>query len=141
MEENTALSNEAEQRYATMASKVGTVKNNIFALAKDIGDILSPYVIKAADLFNSLIDRMSGMSKHTKIAMVVIAALAAAIGPLLVAGGFFIGFLGSTATGLGKLKSWWVIKMAKVRVYCFNRSRWVNHWYFSVNSCRYFHCL
>ncbi|MGG0284131.1 phage tail tape measure protein [Peribacillus butanolivorans] len=102
-EENTALSNEAEQRYATMASKLGTVKNNIFALAKDIGDILSPYVIKAADLFNSLIDRMSGMSKHTKIAMVVIAALAAAIGPLLVAGGFFIGFLGSTATGLGKL--------------------------------------
>ncbi|MED3687284.1 phage tail tape measure protein [Peribacillus butanolivorans] len=102
-EENTALSNEAEQRYATMASKLGTVKNNIFALAKDIGDILSPYVIKAADLFNSLIDKMSGMSKHTKIAMVVIAALAAAIGPLLVAGGFFIGFLGSTATGLGKL--------------------------------------
>ncbi|WP_349730455.1 phage tail tape measure protein [Peribacillus frigoritolerans] len=102
-EENTALSNEAEQRYATMASKLGTVKNNIFAFAKDIGDILSPYVIKAADSFNGLIEKMSGMSKNTKIAMVVIAALAAAIGPLLVAGGFFIGFLGSTATGLGKL--------------------------------------
>ncbi|MGE6379924.1 phage tail tape measure protein [Peribacillus muralis] len=101
--ENTALSDEAAQRYETMASKLSMVKNNIFAFAKDIGDILTPYVIKAADLFNSLIERMSGMSKHTKIAMVVIAALAAAIGPLLVAGGFFIGFLGSTATGLGKL--------------------------------------
>lgn len=102
-EENTALSNEAEQRYATMASKLATVKNNIFALAKDIGDILSPYVIKAADLFNGLIEKMSGMSKQGKIAMVVLGAIVAAIGPLLVAGGMFISFLGNTATGLGKL--------------------------------------
>ncbi|MED3710036.1 phage tail tape measure protein [Peribacillus frigoritolerans] len=101
--DNTALSNEAEQRYATMASKLATVKNNIFALAKDIGDILSPYVIKAADLFNGLIEKMSGMSKQGKIAMVVLGAIVAAIGPLLVAGGMFIGILGHTATGLGKL--------------------------------------
>lgn len=101
--DNTALSIEAEQRYATMASKLATVKNNIFALAKDIGDILSPYVIKAADLFNGLIEKMSGMSKQGKIAMVVLGAIVAAIGPLLVAGGMFIGILGHTATGLGKL--------------------------------------
>ncbi|MEC0301127.1 phage tail tape measure protein [Peribacillus frigoritolerans] len=101
--DNTALSNEAEQRYATMASKLATVKNNIFALAKDIGDILSPYVIKAADLFNGLIEKMSGMSKQGKIALVVLGAIVAAIGPLLVAGGMFIGILGHTATGLGKL--------------------------------------
>lgn len=101
--ENTALSNEAQQRYETMASKLSMVKNNIFAFAKDIGDILTPYVIKAADAFNGFINKLSGMSKGAKVATVAIAAIAAAIGPVLVGFGTLLSIAGGAMQALAPM--------------------------------------
>src|SRR5690606_31945139 len=45
-EENSALTDEAAQRYATFESKMAMLKNTITDLAISVGDVLLPYVTK-----------------------------------------------------------------------------------------------
>lgn len=81
---NTALSDEAAQRYATFASQVKTLWNTIKEVGVVIGDMLIPYVQKAVDFIGKLVTSFLDMDPSAQKAIVVIAAIAAAIGPLLV---------------------------------------------------------
>lgn len=93
-EENTALSNEAAQRYETTASQLQMFKNELTDLAIDIGEIIIPVLLDLIDAVRPWIQRLKESSDATKKFVVAIAAIMAAIGPLLM-------IIGSMATGLG----------------------------------------
>lgn len=65
-----------------------------------IGNIFSPVLRKLADMITWLVEKLNGMSKGMQITMVVLATLAAAIGPLIFAFGAFIAVIGSAMTSL-----------------------------------------
>ncbi len=65
-----------------------------------IGNIFSPILRKLADMITWLVEKLNGMSKGMQITMVVLATLAAAIGPLIFAFGAFIAVIGSAMTTL-----------------------------------------
>jgi len=65
-----------------------------------IGNIFSPVLRKLADMITWLVEKLNGMSKGMQITMVVLATLAAAIGPLIFAFGAFIAVIGSAMTTL-----------------------------------------
>lgn len=65
-----------------------------------IGNIFSPVLRKLADMITWLVEKLNGMSKGMQITMVVLATLAAAIGPLIFAFGAFIAVIGSAMSTL-----------------------------------------
>lgn len=84
-DENTALSDEAAQRYKTMESVLALVKNNVTELARQLGDALAPYVMEAAKWVRKLTTFLQGLSPEVKEGAVKIGLLAAAIGPGMLA--------------------------------------------------------
>lgn len=65
-----------------------------------IGNIFSPLLRKLADTITWLVEKLNGMSKGMQITMVVLASLAAVIGPLVFVFGAFIAVMGSAMTTL-----------------------------------------
>ena len=101
--ENTALSEEASKRYATMEAQFHMLKESVSNLALSFGEQLMPYVQKGIDFFQGLVEKFAALDEEDKELIIKIAATAAAIGPLLSIGGKLtqgIGFLISTG---GKL--------------------------------------
>lgn len=86
-EENTALANEAAQRYETNASKLEIMKNQVVEAGIQIGEILIPYMQKGMEVVRGWIDKFNNLNPKTQEAIVKIAGVAAAIGPLLIVGG------------------------------------------------------
>lgn len=82
--QNTALSDEAAQRYGTFASQVKTLLNSIKEVGVVIGDMLLPYVQQAVDFIGNLVKGFLELDSSAQKAIVVIAGIAAAIGPLLI---------------------------------------------------------
>lgn len=82
--QNTALSDEAAQRYGTFASQVKTLWNSIKEVGVVIGDMLLPYVQQAVDFIGNLVKGFLELDPSAQKAIVVIAGIAAAIGPLLI---------------------------------------------------------
>ncbi|WP_415752242.1 phage tail tape measure protein [Mammaliicoccus sciuri] len=101
--ENKALSNEANQRYETMASKLKVLKNNFVAFGISLGNAIAPMVIKLAEGLTGILKSMTNMSNGMKITIAVVGSLVAAIGPVLFVFGAFISVLGSAMTTLGPL--------------------------------------
>jgi TP901 family phage tail tape measure protein len=95
-EENTALTKEAEQRYATMASKLSIMKNTITDTAISLGEILVPYIEKATEKIKDFAAWFGNLTPGQKEMVVIIGAIVAAIGPLLL-------ILGMAATSIGAL--------------------------------------
>lgn len=93
-EENTALQNEANQRYATSESQIKILKNEIVAMARDIGVQLLPVVKDGLVVIKDLIDKFNNLSPATKENIIKIAALSAAVGPA-------VGSVGKLAEGFG----------------------------------------
>ena len=91
--QNTALSDEANKRYETLASKVEMTKNHLINMAIEMGDKLTPTISKILDKVNDLIDEFSGLSEEELKNVVQTAAMVAAIGPALT----ILGKLGTTA--------------------------------------------
>lgn len=91
-EKNTALSDEAKKRYATMDSQLAMMKNSVMELGMEFGTALAPYVMAASDAIKSIADAFKTMSPETKDMIIKIALVAAAIGPATAAlGGMFKG--------------------------------------------------
>lgn len=93
-EENTALTNEAEQRYATTESQIKMLKNEIVAMGREIGVELLPIVKDGMVVIKDLIQKFNELSPATKENIIKLAALSAAAGPV-------VGTLGKFAEGLG----------------------------------------
>lgn len=101
--ENTALSDEAEKRYATFNAKLSQTKERISNVAIQLGEILMPYVEKVVTKIQELTDWFSNLDDGTQETIVKIAALAAAIGPILTVGGKITSSIGSITSGIGSI--------------------------------------
>ncbi|MFE0619736.1 phage tail tape measure protein, partial [Bacillus altitudinis] len=88
--ENTALTNEAETRYATTASQLEIMKNKIMDAAITLGDSLKPALLAVMTALEPIILKMTEfanmfaqLDQSTQTTIIVIAAVVAALGPVL----------------------------------------------------------
>lgn len=92
--ENTALTNEASQRYSTTESQIKILKNEIVDMAREIGVELLPIVKDGLIVVKDLIQKFNDLSPATKENIIKFAGLAAVAGPVL-------GTVGKLAEGFG----------------------------------------
>lgn len=85
--DNTALSEEAAKRYGTFAAQLSQLKQSISNLAIVFGNDLLPYVQKAIDYIGGLVKKFSQLDESQRAQIIKMAAIAAALGPLLMGGG------------------------------------------------------
>lgn len=95
-EENSALQNEVAQRYATTESQLAMFKNSIVDLGITLGEIIVPAFMALVDAVRPAVEWFASLDEGTQRTIVIIAGLAAAIGPLLIA-------LGSVTSAIGSL--------------------------------------
>lgn len=93
-EENTALTDEASQRYATTESQIKILKNEIVAMAREIGVELLPIVKDGMIVIKDLIKKFNELSPATKENIIKLATLSATVGPV-------VGSVGKLAEGFG----------------------------------------
>lgn len=90
----------AQQMADTMESGLGgsfrTLKSAVEGLAIAFGERLAPYVQKAVEKITSIVRWLTNLDDKTKDTIIKVAAVAAAIGPVLMVGGKLI-------TGIGKV--------------------------------------
>ncbi len=101
-EENTALANEANKRYATTESRLTNLKNTAVLFAQQIGDDLNPTIQELIDGANELLEGFLAMDETQRQQIVRMAAYAAAAGPVLLVLGKAIKGIGTLSTGIGK---------------------------------------
>ena len=102
-EENTALTEEAQERYKTMESQIQVLKNKLIDLGIEIGQILMPILSNLMDRFSKLIDWFSELNKKTQEKIVNWALIAAAIGPVILILGNLMSSIGSIILPISKL--------------------------------------
>ncbi|WP_413491322.1 phage tail tape measure protein [Brochothrix thermosphacta] len=81
-DENSALTNEANERYKTTASKIKVMKNNFVAFGISMGKTFAPVISDVTEKVTKFINGIDNMSDGAKKTTMVVAATAAAIGPL-----------------------------------------------------------
>ena len=101
--ENSAMTAEAEKRYATMEAKISQLKARITEVAVEIGETLMPYIEKAMTFIEGLTEKWKALDDEQKEAILKFAAIAAAIGPVLVIIGKVVGAIGTIVSVGGKL--------------------------------------
>ena len=103
-EENTALTEEAEKRYATTDSQVTILKNKFSSLKDDMGRTLIPAFISLVDILGKVIGWLEKHPTLTKFAIAALAigsALAIVVGPLLI----MVAILPALIAGFGLLST------------------------------------
>lgn len=101
--ENSALTNEAEQRYNTREKRIEVVKNKVHDLSRSFGEKLFPYVESVITKISELIDKFNGLSDSQQQTIIKIAAVVAAIGPGLLVFSKLASGVGTVASVVGKL--------------------------------------
>lgn len=104
-QENTALQNEASLRYETMASKMSQLKERFTEIAISIGEMLMPYVEKLMGYIESLIEKWNGLDSEQQKTIITIAAIAAAVGPILLVISSVIGAIETIVGAIGTVLS------------------------------------
>ena len=102
-EENIALTNEAEQRYATTAAKLAIMRNQLTDVAITFGEILLPPLVAVAEKVREFADWLAGLDPKLKTTIVVVGGLAAALGPVLIVLGQIVSSIGTLMPLLGTL--------------------------------------
>jgi len=100
-DENAALSEEAEKRYATMEAQIQQCKNSITELAVEIGEMLMPYIQQGIEFVQQLIEKWKGLDDSQKELILKIAAIAAVVGPVLVVIGSVVSAIGTIISVIG----------------------------------------
>ena len=103
--ENTALTNEASQRYATTESQIKILKNEIMDMAREIGAELLPIVKDGMVVLKDLIQKFNELSPTTKENIIKFATLSATLGPVIGGVGKLAQGFGGTIKIVGKLSS------------------------------------
>ncbi|NYB73852.1 phage tail tape measure protein [Sedimentibacter hydroxybenzoicus DSM 7310] len=102
-EENTALSNEAAQRYETTASELSMLKNQFVEAGLKLSEVLIPYMEKGIDKVGEFADWLGNLDKETLENTAKMVGFAAAIGGILKVGGGAISTIGGITKGVGTL--------------------------------------
>lgn len=91
-DENTALSDEASQRYETLASKLSILKNTLIDAGISLGSALMPAIESITEIIQKLVEWFNNLDDSTKENIAKFTALAGAImlvvGPLMMVIGF-----------------------------------------------------
>lgn len=102
-DENSALSNEAAERYKTLESKLSIFGNVIKDIGISVGNVLMPYVTAFVDKLTELGTYISNLNPKFLTVATIVATVASAFmliaGPLLL----LIGFIPQIITGFGAL--------------------------------------
>ena len=85
----------AETMAQTSSGQIKQALNSLGDAAEDFGEIIAKTVDRVAQFLRRLGERFQALSPETKEMIVTVAAIAAAIGPLLVVGGKLIGMASS----------------------------------------------
>ena len=99
---NTALDNEANERYKTTGSQLEVLRNNITNLGIDMSKFLIPPLIEITGKIGKAVTAFSELDDGTKSQIVKFAAMAAATGPLLSVFGKVTQGVGSATIAVGK---------------------------------------
>lgn len=102
-EDGTALSEEAEKRYQTLASQLVILKNNFMEFALTIGDIMLPYVKWFVESLKELADWLNNLGPHTKVLISRILAITAVLAPLVKGFGIAVQLFGSSIRNVKNL--------------------------------------
>ncbi|MBQ3762399.1 MAG: phage tail tape measure protein [Clostridia bacterium] len=100
-QENTALADKANVRYSTTASKITNLKNKAVLFAQTLGNDLRPMLDKLIAGVSGFIDKLNSMDSAQRQQIIRIAAIAAAIGPLLLTFGKVTKGIGAISKGIG----------------------------------------
>ncbi|MEG0985819.1 MAG: phage tail tape measure protein [Clostridia bacterium] len=100
--ENSALTIEANKRYATTASQLTNLKNTAALFGQQIGDDLNPTIRDMITRANELLASFMEMEQGQRRAIVQFAGMAAAAGPAILVLGKTIGAVGKTSAAMGK---------------------------------------
>jgi len=103
--ENTAMTEEANKRYETMAAKWSQTKAALTEVAVSIGETLMPFVEKAVEKIQELADKWKALSPAQQEAILKFAAIAAAVGPILVVIGSVVSAVGTIISVIGTVVS------------------------------------
>jgi TP901 family phage tail tape measure protein len=100
--ENTALTNEAEQRYATAASQLSLFKNRLQDIGITIGGVLVPAMLESLDRLDPLIalvergaEAFANADPAIQSVVLAIAGIATAAGPVLITAGMMVKSIGA----------------------------------------------
>lgn len=88
-----------------LSGQLTILKSALEGLAIQIGDILMPYIQKFVGWVQQLVEKFSNLSKEEKEHIIKIAAIAAAIGPLLLVGGKLLTGLATMIRTFNTLKT------------------------------------
>lgn len=86
-----------------LQGQITALKSKIEGVAITIGEILMPFVKEAVQKISDLVDKFANLDSGTQKTIVKIAAVAAAIGPLLIAVGKLIMFTANVSKAMGTL--------------------------------------
>lgn len=114
--ENNALTNEAKTRYKTMGSQLQIFKNQLFALGKDIGNVIAPVVVGITKKFGQWAESFTKMPKPIKGISIALGLVAAATGPVVLGVGLLLRAVGSAAKGYASLNRQMAINTAEATV-------------------------
>lgn len=111
-EENTALTNEANQRYGTTESQIAILKNNITDMAIELGQALLPVIIDLVDMVKPIVERIKewatsfkNLDEETRKSQLKLIGIVAAIGPVLSIAGKLTSSIGNVVSVFGKVST------------------------------------
>lgn len=99
--ENTALTDEANERYKTTASQMAMLKNQLIDLGIQLGKILVPIIKDVISAITPVIEKFAKMDTATQKVILTIAGIAAAIGPVIIVIGTLVSSIGSIVSVVG----------------------------------------
>lgn len=110
--ENTALSNEAGQRYATTESQLKMLKNSLKDVAIELGQALLPVIIDLVEMLKPVVARIKewatnfkNLDEGTRKSKLAFMGFLAALGPSLGVIGKVVSSIGGIVTVAGKLST------------------------------------
>lgn len=105
MEQTTDAQGQFARETDTTAGRLATMSARVKDAATKFGTLLLPYVNKGLELFSKLVDRIEGLSDTQRKWVLGIAAVAAAIGPVLLVVGMLLPGLSALVAVIGFLVS------------------------------------
>ena len=102
-EDNTALTNEANKRYETLASQISIAVNKLKDIAITVGTKLMPSIQKIIDSFGKWIEKFQSLSDEQVDLIVKLGLIVAAIGPVVTIVGKLITTIGGTTKAIGTI--------------------------------------
>jgi TP901 family phage tail tape measure protein len=93
----------ADARMSGTAGAIEQLKGSLETAALAIGEALAPAIKTVAEFIRELVDRFTSLSPQAQTIIMVVGAIAAAIGPLLIVVGSLISAIGALSVALGFL--------------------------------------